>query len=71
MPICRCDTLDILMEMHRILRPKGSVIISDHVDVIVKLKDAVKRLRWNGKVFHSEKGPFHSEKILLVDNSVV
>ncbi|OWM67397.1 hypothetical protein CDL15_Pgr019857 [Punica granatum] len=65
----KCNTLDILIEMHRILRPGGAVIIRDHVDVIVKLKDAVERLRWKAKVFHSEKGPFHPEKILLVDNS--
>lgn len=66
----KCDILDILLEMHRILRPEGAIIIRDHVDTIVKVKGITDRIRWNGKILHSENGPFHSEKILLVDNSL-
>jgi hypothetical protein len=55
--------------MHRILRPEGAVIIRDHVDILVKVKGITDRMRWNAKILHSEKGPFHPEKILLLDNS--
>ncbi|KAK7854863.1 putative methyltransferase pmt19 [Quercus suber] len=65
-----CDILYILLEMHRILRPDGAIIIREHVDIIVKVKDITDRMRWNGKILHSENGPFHSEKLLLVDNSL-
>nr|QTZ19444.1 putative methyltransferase PMT19 [Bixa orellana] len=65
----KCDFVDILLEIYRILRPDGAVIIRDHVDIIMKVKSITDQMRWNGKVLHSEKGPFHSEKILLVDNS--
>ncbi|RZS11417.1 hypothetical protein BHM03_00042754 [Ensete ventricosum] len=66
----RCEIIDILLEMDRILRPEGAVIIRDHVDVIVKAKQAADRLRWQSKIVHSENGPFHPEKLLIVDNSV-
>lgn len=65
----KCDLLDILLEMYRILRPEGAAVIRDHVDIIVKVKGITDKMRWNGKIFHSENGPFHSEKILLLDNS--
>ena len=55
--------------MQRIVRPYGAVIIRDHVDVIVKVKKVIDQIRWNGKILHSENGPFHSEKVLIVDNS--
>ncbi|XAR71131.1 hypothetical protein NMG60_11028255 [Bertholletia excelsa] len=65
----RCDIVDILFEMYRILRPQGAIIVRDHVDTIVKVKGITDRMRWNGKVSHSENGPFHTEKILVIDNS--
>ncbi|KAH7573395.1 hypothetical protein JRO89_XS03G0139600 [Xanthoceras sorbifolium] len=66
----KCDIVDIVLEMYRILRPEGAVIVRDHVDLIVKVKGITDRMRWNSKIMHSENGPFHPEKILLVDNSV-
>jgi len=56
--------------MDRILRPDGAVIIRDHVDVVVKVKRAADRLHWNGRIVHSEMGPYHPEKLLIVDNSL-
>ncbi|KAA8545296.1 hypothetical protein F0562_020080 [Nyssa sinensis] len=37
----RCEMDDILLEMDRILRPEGSVIIRDEVDILVKVKRIV------------------------------
>ncbi|XP_008802371.1 probable methyltransferase PMT19 [Phoenix dactylifera] len=66
----KCDIVDILLEMDRILRPDGAVIIRDHVDVVVKTKRAAEQLRWQSRIVHSENGPFHPEKLLIVDNSI-
>ncbi|XP_058183733.1 probable methyltransferase PMT19 isoform X2 [Rhododendron vialii] len=65
----KCDILDILFEMYRILRPHGAIVVRDHVDTIMKVKGITDRMRWTGKVLHSERGPFHPEKILFIDNS--
>ncbi|KAI4334761.1 hypothetical protein L6164_013473 [Bauhinia variegata] len=65
----KCDITDILLEMHRILRPDGAVIIRDHVDILVKVERIVDQIRWKGKILHSEGGAFHPEKILIIDNS--
>ncbi|CAA7400466.1 unnamed protein product [Spirodela intermedia] len=66
----RCDILDILLEIDRILRPAGVVIIRDHVDVVAKAKTAADRLNWQSRIVHTQLGPFHAEKILIVDNSL-
>ncbi|KAL9264876.1 putative methyltransferase PMT19 [Drosera capensis] len=66
----KCDIVDILIEMHRILRPHGAVIVRDQVDIIQKVKDIMERMGWTPTLSHSEQGPFHPEKILFVDNSL-
>ncbi|KAI4334758.1 hypothetical protein L6164_013470 [Bauhinia variegata] len=66
----KCDVTDILLEMHRILRPEGAVVIRDHIDVIVKVKGIIDQMRWRGKLLDSEIGPSHQEKVLIVHNSV-
>lgn len=65
----KCDVLDILFEMYRILRPHGAVVVRDHVDVIVKVRDLMEKMGWNTTLSHSELGPYHPEKVLFVDNS--
>ncbi|PKA59302.1 putative methyltransferase PMT19 [Apostasia shenzhenica] len=66
----KCEMIDILLEMDRILRPEGAVIIRDHVDIIVKAKNEAERLGWQCRMVHGEGGPFHEEKLLIVDNSI-
>ncbi|KAF6162686.1 hypothetical protein GIB67_022345 [Kingdonia uniflora] len=65
----RCDILDIFLEMHRILQPEGTVIIRDHIDILVKAKGIMGQMGWNGTMQHSERGPSHPEKVLIIDNS--
>ncbi|KAG4937759.1 hypothetical protein JHK85_052678 [Glycine max] len=65
----KCDITDILLEMHRILRPKGAVIIRDHGDVILKVKEITDRIRWKGIVVAGDQdGPFHPEMIMVINN---
>ncbi|KAL8157250.1 putative methyltransferase PMT2 [Apium graveolens] len=61
----RCDIEDILLEMDRILRPEGSVIIRDEVEVVVKVQKIVGGMRWDTKMTDHEDGPLVPEKILV------
>ena len=57
---------DILLEMDRILRPEGTVIIRDDVDALVKIKSIADGMRWNSRIMDHEDGPLQREKLLLV-----
>uniref|UniRef100_J3LFT6 Methyltransferase n=1 Tax=Oryza brachyantha TaxID=4533 RepID=J3LFT6_ORYBR len=62
----RCEMDAILLEMDRILRPEGTVIIRDDVDMLVKVKNAADGMRWDSQIIDHEDGPLVREKILLV-----
>ncbi|KAL0397852.1 UNVERIFIED_CONTAM: putative methyltransferase PMT15 [Sesamum calycinum] len=61
----RCEIEDILLEMDRILRPQGSVIIRDDVDVLVNVKSIVDGLAWESRMTDHEGGPHVREKLLI------
>ncbi|KAL3645541.1 hypothetical protein CASFOL_010721 [Castilleja foliolosa] len=61
----RCDITYILIEMDRILRPEGTVIFRDMVEVLVKVKSITDGMRWESKIVDHESGPFNAEKILV------
>lgn len=61
----RCEFEDILLEMDRILRPEGAVIIRDEVDVLMKVKKIIGGMRWDTKMTDHEDGPLVPEKILV------
>lgn len=63
--IYRCEMEDILLEMDRILRPSGGVIIRDDVDVLLKVKSITEAMQWEGRIADHEKGPHQREKILF------
>ncbi|KAJ9555441.1 hypothetical protein OSB04_010055 [Centaurea solstitialis] len=63
----KCDIMDIFIEMYRILRPKGTIIIADHVDIIVKMKRHIDQMGWHSKLSDTEAGPFGPRKLLFVD----
>lgn len=56
---------DILLEMDRILRPEGSIIFRDDVDVLVKIKNAIDGMQYDSRIMDHENGPLEREKILL------
>ncbi|XP_024977337.1 probable methyltransferase PMT2 isoform X1 [Cynara cardunculus var. scolymus] len=62
----KCDYEDILLEMDRILRPEGTVIIRDHEIEVIKVKKIVSGMMWNTKMVDHEDGPLVPEKILFV-----
>ncbi|OIT08785.1 putative methyltransferase pmt15, partial [Nicotiana attenuata] len=61
----RCEMEDILLEMDRILRPQGSVIFRDDVDVLVNVKSIVDGLQWDSRMVDHEGGPHVREKLLI------
>ncbi|KAL9326789.1 hypothetical protein ACSQ67_007434 [Phaseolus vulgaris] len=61
----KCNLEDILLEMDRILRPEGAIIIRDEVDVLNKVKKIVGGMRWEAKMVDHEDGPLVPEKILV------
>uniref|UniRef100_A0A5B6YYI5 Methyltransferase n=1 Tax=Davidia involucrata TaxID=16924 RepID=A0A5B6YYI5_DAVIN len=61
----KCNFEDILLEMDRILRPEGAVIFRDDVDVLIKVKKIVGRMRWDTKMVDHEDGPLVPEKVLV------
>ncbi|KAK8583567.1 hypothetical protein V6N13_108919 [Hibiscus sabdariffa] len=61
----RCDMTSILLEMDRILRPEGSVIFRDTVELLVKIKSITDGMRWKSQIMDHESGPFNPEKILV------
>ncbi|CAM8912178.1 unnamed protein product [Rhodiola kirilowii] len=65
----RCDISDILLEMDRILRPEGTVIFRDTVEVLVKIQDITDGMKWRSQIMDHESGPFNPEKILLATKS--
>ncbi|XP_019166995.1 PREDICTED: probable methyltransferase PMT2 [Ipomoea nil] len=61
----KCSYEDILVEMDRIVRPEGAVILRDHGDVLSKVRRIAKGMRWNTKIVDHEDGPLIPEKVLF------
>jgi hypothetical protein len=54
-----------MLEMDRILRPEGAVIIRDDVDVLLKVKNIGNGLEWDSVIVDHEDGPLEREKLLF------
>ncbi|XP_075508685.1 LOW QUALITY PROTEIN: putative methyltransferase PMT18 [Primulina tabacum] len=61
----RCELTYILLEMDRILRPEGTVIFRDGVEVLIKIKSITDGMKWQSQIMDHESGPFNPEKILV------
>lgn len=55
---------DILLEMDRILRPEGTVILRDDVGILIKVKRMADGMRWNTRMMDHEDGPLVPQKTL-------
>ncbi|XP_030463562.2 probable methyltransferase PMT15 [Syzygium oleosum] len=65
----RCEAEDILLEMDRILRPEGSVIVRDDVDALVKLKRMIDGMNYDSQIVDHEDGPLVRQKLLFAVKS--
>ncbi|CAE6065439.1 unnamed protein product [Arabidopsis arenosa] len=59
----RCSLMDLFLEMDRILRPEGWVVLSDKVGVIEMARALAARVRWESRVIDLQDG---SDQRLLV-----
>ena len=55
--------------MDRLLRPEGTVIFRDTVEVLVKVQGIADRMRWKSRILDHESGPFNPEKILVSEKT--
>ena len=56
---------DILLEMDRILRPEGTVILRDDVEILLKVQRTAKGMRWKTLMANHEDSPNIREKVLF------
>lgn len=61
----KCEMEDILLEMDRILRPEGGIIIRDDVDMVVKIKRITDGLKWDSQIVDHEDGPLVRQKLFF------
>ncbi|XP_031372683.1 probable methyltransferase PMT13 isoform X2 [Punica granatum] len=61
----RCNLVDLMVEMDRILRPKGTVLIRDSLEVIERVDRIARAVRWK-TVIHENEPESHSGGKILV-----
>lgn len=67
----RCHLVDLMVEMDRILRPKGTAVIRDSMEAIDKVTRIAHAIRWTTDVHQAEKESPVDERILLVTKNFV
>lgn len=61
----RCNLVDLMVEMDRILRPEGTVVIRDSPEVIDKIGRIAQAVRWTATIHEKEPESHGREKILV------
>ncbi|PHU29194.1 putative methyltransferase PMT13 [Capsicum chinense] len=61
----RCSLVDLMVEIDRILRPEGTVIIRDSPEVIDKVERIAPAVRWTASIQEKEPESHGREKILV------
>ncbi|KAL8160020.1 hypothetical protein V2J09_001557 [Rumex salicifolius] len=61
----RCNLVDVMVEMDRILRPEGTVIVRDTPEVIDKVNNIAHAIRWTTAIHEKECESHGRDRILL------
>ena len=61
----RCHFVDVMVEMDRILRPEGTVVVRDSPEVIDKVNRVAHAIRWTTSIHEKEPESNGREKILV------
>ncbi|KAG5053720.1 hypothetical protein JHK85_006230 [Glycine max] len=61
----RCTLLDLMVELDRILRPEGTVVVRDTPEVIEKVARVAHAVRWKPTIYNKEPESHGREKILV------
>ncbi|KAJ8900358.1 hypothetical protein K2173_024998 [Erythroxylum novogranatense] len=65
----RCNLVDLVVEMDRILRPEGTVLIRDSPETIDELARIAHAVRWTATIHDKEPESHGREKILVATKS--
>lgn len=66
----RCSLVDLMVEMDRILRPEGTVLIRDSPEVIDKVNHIAHAVRWTTAIHEGDSGSPETEKILVATKTM-
>ncbi|KAK4578387.1 hypothetical protein RGQ29_028485 [Quercus rubra] len=61
----RCSLVDLMVEMDRILRPQGTVVVRDSPEVIDKVGRIARAIKWTATIHEKEPESHGREKILV------
>ncbi|XAR63101.1 hypothetical protein NMG60_11022925 [Bertholletia excelsa] len=65
----RCNLVDLMVEIDRILRPEGTVVIRDTPEAITKVFRIVQAIRWTATIHEKEPESQGRERILVATKS--
>lgn len=66
----RCNLVDLMVEMDRILRPEGTVVVRDSPEVLEKVARVARVVRWKATVYDKEPGSYGKEEVLVATKSL-
>ncbi|KAK7294994.1 hypothetical protein RJT34_17895 [Clitoria ternatea] len=61
----RCNLVDLMVEMDRVLRPEGTVVVRDAPEVIDNVARVAHAMRWKPTIYDEEPESHGREKILV------
>ncbi|XP_071698083.1 probable pectin methyltransferase QUA3 [Rutidosis leptorrhynchoides] len=61
----RCDLVDVIVEIDRLLRPEGTVVVRDSSEMISRLDHIARSVRWESTIHNSEPESNYNEQILV------
>ena len=50
----RCDIIDVAVEMDRILRPGGYILVQDTMEMINKLNPVLRSMQWSTSLYQGQ-----------------
>ncbi|XP_030524647.1 probable pectin methyltransferase QUA3 isoform X1 [Rhodamnia argentea] len=65
-----CSLVDLMVEMDRILRPEGTVLIRDSPEVIDKVNHIAHAVRWTTVIHEKDSGSPKTQKILVATKTI-
>ncbi|MCO5546835.1 hypothetical protein L7F22_000272 [Adiantum nelumboides] len=67
----RCSMVDVIIEMDRILRPSGVIVIRDTPVMLEKLSRMMPAVRWTRNIYNSEIESSGKEKLLVAKKNLL
>ncbi|KAJ1426835.1 S-adenosyl-L-methionine-dependent methyltransferase [Sesbania bispinosa] len=62
----RCNLIDLMVEIDRMLRPEGTVVVRDAPEVIDKVTHIAHAVRWKPTIYDEEPESHGMEKVLVL-----